>query len=108
MDEVDGLMFSGITETWFWIVTLAAGVGKVFMSEHHSIGRAFLTVGAAIFFAVVFTDVAAEMTGLQSEAGRAALAAALALLGEEVTRAILRLLKSDDFLERIVKAWRGK
>lgn len=90
------------------ITVICAVLIKLIISETLSIIRAASTIGAAIFSAWVFTDPALHWFALDPERYRLAVAAILALLGENLIRRLLDLTGSDTAIANLIKAWRGK
>lgn len=91
-----------------WLVIAGAIFMKVLLSENHGWLRAVTSVAASLFSVYAFTDIVVEWLGWDSEAGERFVVVALALTGEEVMRAILKLIKRPDAIATLIRAWRGK
>lgn len=89
-------------ELSFWIAVAGATVFKLFSSQHHSLRRTVLTVGAAVFSAWVFTEPLLTFMDWNREVYTAPTAALLALSGESLMRGVMGL-----DLDRLVSLIRG-
>lgn len=86
----------------FWITVCLAAAVKLALSETLAVARALITFAVAIYLAWAFTDFIVDLFDLNYE-NRNAVAALVALLGEQVVRWIMNKTPEDFF-----KLWRGK
>lgn len=93
---------------YFWAVVIGATILKVATSAYHSVFRVIIMVIAAMFCALVFTDPAIDLLGLNPETYKVPMAALLALMGESFIRMMLGWFENNvEVLTAIIKAWRG-
>ena len=78
-------------EPSFWIAIAGATLFKLVSSQHHSLRRATVTVGAAVFAAWVFTEPFLGLMGWDEDTYKAPAAALIALSGESVMRGVMTL-----------------
>lgn len=95
-------------DTSFWVAAIGAALVKLFTSQYQSFFRSFVTVGAAVFCAVTFTEAALDWFRLAPETYKVPMAALLALTGESLLRLILSFFDDPKKLLEIIRAWRGK
>jgi hypothetical protein len=92
----------------FWLAATGAALVKLFTSQYQSFFRSCVTVAAAVFCAVVFTDAACDWFRLAPETYKVPMAALLALTGEALLRLALSLLDDPKRILDVIRAWRGK
>lgn len=87
----------------FWVAISGATIFKMVTSPWTSPTKAAIKIASAIFCAWVFTDPIMDFWGWHGAGTRDAVAAALALIGENGMRWLLRVTP-----ENLIDIWRGK
>lgn len=95
-------------ELRLWLAILGAVAVKLLLSDRMTLFRSFATSTAGIFAAWVFTDPLLNALGWEPNRYRIAVAAMLALTGENLLRRVLDFSKSESMIADLVKLWRGK
>ena len=95
-------------ETRLWLAIIGAVVVKIVLSDKLTLVRSFATASAGIFAAWVFTDPLLAALGWEPDRYRIAVAAMLALTGENLLRRLLDFTGSDSMISDLLKMWRGK
>lgn len=95
-------------ELRLWLAILGAVAVKLLLSDKLTIFRSVATSSAGIFAAWVFTDPLLNGLGWEPDRYRVAVAAMLALLGENILRRLLDFTSSESMVADLLKLWRGK
>lgn len=95
-------------ELRLWLAIFGAVAVKLLLSDRLTIFRSIATSSAGIFAAWVFTDPALNALGWEPDRYRVAVAAMLALTGENILRRLLDFTSSETMLADLLKLWRGK
>ena len=91
----------------FWISVAGATIVKLLTTPYKSLIHLGLTIFAAVFSAMVFTDPVLAWLKLDPNAYKAAIAALLALTGEGIMRALITVAADPTKALEWVRAWRG-
>lgn len=92
----------------FWAAAIGAALVKLFTSQYQSLFRSIVTVAAAVFCAVTFTEAALDWFRLSADTYKVPMAALLALTGESLLRLILSFVDEPKRILDVIRAWRGK
>jgi hypothetical protein len=95
-------------EVRLWLAIIGAVAVKLVLSDKLTLARSFATSSAGIFAAWVFTDPLLNALGWEPDRYRIAVAALLALTGENILRRLLDFTNSESMIAEILKMWRGK
>lgn len=94
-------------EPSFWMAIAGATVVKIFTTPYQSLMRTVITVIAAVFSAMVFTDPVLAWLRLDPTTYKAAVAAVLALTGEGLMRFAMGVASDPTKALDWLRAWRG-
>lgn len=95
-------------EVRIWLAIIGAVVVKIILSDKLTVVRSTATASAGIFAAWVFTDPFLSVVGWEPDRYRIAVAAMLALTGENLLRRVLDFTSSESMIADLFKMWRGK
>lgn len=95
-------------ELRLWLAIFGAVAVKLLLSDRLTVFRSLATSSAGIFAAWVFTDPILNMLGWEPDRYRIAVAAMLALTGENILRRVLDFTSSESMIADLLKLWRGK
>ena len=92
----------------FWFAAFGSAALKIALSPWMGFWKGAVSVGAALFCAIVFTEPVLDYLNMDPETYKAALAALIALTGEGVVRWLLQIATEPGKLAAMIKTLRGE
>lgn len=91
----------------FWFAAFGSAALKIALSPWMGVWKGAISVGAALFCAIVFTGPTLNYLNMDPETYKAALAALIALTGESIVRSLLQIATEPGKLAEMIKSIRG-
>ena len=92
----------------FWFAALGSALLKILLSPWMGFWKGVISIVAALFCAIVFTEPVLDYLNMDPETYKAALAALIALTGEGVVRWLLQIATEPGKLAAMIKTLRGE
>lgn len=91
----------------FWFAAFGAAIVRVVLSPWVGAWKSLVSFGAAMFFALTFTDSVLDYLNLNPETYKIAVTVIVALTGESVARWGMQILADPTSALEWFRAWRG-
>jgi hypothetical protein len=91
----------------FWFAAFGSAALKIALSPWMGVWQGIISIGSALFCAIVFTAPVLNYLNMDPETYKAALAALIALTGESIVRSMLQLVTEPGKLAEMIKSIRG-